>query len=452
MMNIDFYKLALSYKDEALDLLKKLVSYDTVLDEFKDGSDAPFGEGNKECLNFFLNQAKKDGFNTFNSDNYAGHIEYGSGKEILGILGHLDVVPTGDGWTTPPFSLDLRDDKLYGRGAADDKGPVVASYIALKILKDLNIVPNKKIRLIVGCDEESGSRCLKHYFSNEKMPDLGFSPDASFPLIYGEKAFNNFDIVGNLSKSSIIKTFKSGERLNIVPDKCEATLNGNYKDEFLKYLKDNNIKGEIKDDTYITYGLSAHGSMPEEGVNAATLMALFIDSINHDNFTGFIKKYLNKNHKGVDLGININKDDMGDLSLNPGVFNVSDSKIYIGCDCRVPSNDHFDLIDEKVSSAAKEFGLLYKPDRRTLMHYVDKDDELVKTLYNAYSSITGDKVNKPYTIGGGTYAKFIPKCVAFGPILPGHPEYIHCVDEYLEYDTFVKCIAIYAKAIYDLVI
>lgn len=450
-MSIDFYKEALKYKDEAIEKLKEILKFNTVLDEYKENSEAPFGSGNKECLNWFLREGEKDGFKVLNSDNYAGHIEYGSGSEILGILGHLDVVPTTGVWTTPPFLADIRDGKIYARGAADDKGPVIASYYALKMLKDLGVVPNKRIRLIVGCDEESGSRCLNHYFKKEEMPGLGFSPDAEFPLIYGEKAFASFDVVGSLLKTSIIDYFEAGERTNIVPDLCKAKLKKDYTKEFSAYLEKNKISGKYENGYYIINGKSAHGSMPEEGINAAILMSMFINEVSPDNFTKFCVKYLANNHFGEKLGIDITNKDMGTLSMNPGVFKIDDGNIFIGVDCRVPSNDHFDKIDACVSKSTEEFGLIYKKHKRVLMHYVDKDSELVTKLYNAYSSITGDSVNKPFTIGGGTYAKFIDNCVAFGPILPGHVEAIHCPDEYLEIDTFVKCIAIYAKAIYDLV-
>ena len=156
------------YKKAGIELLSKLISYASVLEEFDPESDAPFGEENKKALEFILDYAKKDGFNVFNDDSYAGHIEFGSGEELLGILCHLDVVPVADqDWIHEPFKLTIEDDKIYGRGTTDDKGPLAAVYIALKILKDTGFEPKKRIRLIMGCDEESGSRCLRHYFKTQ---------------------------------------------------------------------------------------------------------------------------------------------------------------------------------------------------------------------------------------------------------------------------------------------
>lgn len=450
-MNINFYELALKYKDEAIKLLEEILKYNTILDEFNPLCDAPFGEGNKECLNFFLNKANSDGFSTFNDSNYAGHIEYGSGDEILGILGHLDVVPVPGNWMFDPFTPTLKDGKMYARGALDDKGPVIASYIALKMLKDMNIKTSKRVRLIVGCDEESGSRCLEHYFKTQEMPSLGFSPDAEFPLIYGEKAFQCFRIVGSLDKDSVIKTWKSGERTNIVPDYTEVELNGNYSKDFNEFLIKNNYKGEVIDNKYITYGENAHGSTPEIGFNSNTVMALFVDSIKSCNFTKFYLKYFSFDYDGTKLGINIVNNDMGHLSLNPGILNINNNEVFMHVDCRVPSNDHFNVISEKLNLATKEFNLDYILDEPVYMHYVNPNSELVKTLYESYKSISNDNVNRPFTIGGGTYAKFIKNCVAFGPVFPGEEECIHCPNEYLIIDSFVKSIAIYAKSIYELV-
>ena len=211
-MEFDLNKLANDYKEEALDLLKRLISCASVLDEYKPNSDAPFGKENKKALELLLKQAQNDGFITKNVDNYAGHIEFGSGDEKVGILAHLDVVPVKkEEWETDPFELVIKGDKMFARGSLDDKGPLVASYIAMKILKDLGFKPNKRVRLIAGCDEESGSRCLERYFEKEPKPEYGFSPDADFPLIYGEKAMMSYDILGDVS-DDIIEEFICGDR------------------------------------------------------------------------------------------------------------------------------------------------------------------------------------------------------------------------------------------------
>lgn len=134
-----------------------------------------------------LEIGKRDGFVTYDEHGYAGHIDIGDQEESFGILGHLDVVPVNEvGWNSDPFKVVQVNDKLYGRGVADDKGPLLAGYYAAKIIHDLNLPVKKKIRVIFGCDEERGSSCVAHYFQNNPFPSMGFTPDAEF-LLFMEK-------------------------------------------------------------------------------------------------------------------------------------------------------------------------------------------------------------------------------------------------------------------------
>ncbi len=57
-----------------------------------------------------------------NLDNYCGYAEMGEGDEIVGIAGHLDIVPVGGDWSYNPFELTRKGDYVYGRGTTDDKG------------------------------------------------------------------------------------------------------------------------------------------------------------------------------------------------------------------------------------------------------------------------------------------------------------------------------------------
>ena len=193
---MDFYAKILERKDELLQKTIELLRIPSVLTKFDPESNTPFGEAINDSLYYMLDLAREDGFVTKNINNYAAHIEYGEGKDILGVLCHLDVVPTGDGWTHPPFSPIVKDGKLFARGATDDKGPTMAAYFALKLLKEMDFQPNKRIRIILGTDEETGWRGIREYFKTEQMPELGFAPDASFPLIYGEKGIISFDGTG----------------------------------------------------------------------------------------------------------------------------------------------------------------------------------------------------------------------------------------------------------------
>ena len=437
------------YKEEAFSLLDSLISCKSVLDEYMPNSDAPFGIQAKKALEILLNKAKEDGFITKNVDNYAGHIEFGSGNEILGVLAHLDVVPVNESeWDSNPFKLTFKNDKMYGRGTLDDKGPLVSAYIAMKILKDNGFIPNKRVRLIAGCDEESGSRCLKHYLEYEEKPHLGFSPDASFPVIFGEKGMLSFDIVGNLD--GVISEFICGDRYNVVPSCAKCKLKVNLENEFYSYLNENNYQGEYKDGYYIIYGVAAHAMCPENGVNAAYLLFDFINRNTNSKLAKFVSEYFLYDTRGVKLGIDVYDEEMKDLTCNFAVCKTEGNSFKIGVNCRVPLDSHLQLIEDKVTIIANKYGYNYKELSKSKRHYVNPNGKLVKTLMNVYSEVTNDYENKPFTIGGGTYAREIGNSVAFGPTLVGREDVCHIANEYMYLEDFFTAIEIYAKAIYEL--
>ena len=142
-------------KQDLLADTQSLLKIKSVLDEENQTDTAPFGVGVKEALEYMLNLGEKDGFTVKNVDHVAGHIEFGEGEELLGILCHVDVVPEGDGWSSDPYAAEIRDGKIFARGAIDDKGPTMAAYYAMKIVKELGLSVNKRMRMIIGTDEES---------------------------------------------------------------------------------------------------------------------------------------------------------------------------------------------------------------------------------------------------------------------------------------------------------
>ena len=171
--------------DEMLTNLGRLVAIDSQLGTPAEGM--PFGEGPAKVLEEALKIADELGFKTVNLDNYCGYAEMGEGEEIVGIAGHLDIVPVGGDWTYDPFKLTREGDHVYGRGTTDDKGPVLEALYAMKLLRDSGVKLNKRVRLIMGCNEETGSKCMEHYNEVAEEVSCGFTPDANFPCIHGEK-------------------------------------------------------------------------------------------------------------------------------------------------------------------------------------------------------------------------------------------------------------------------
>ncbi len=444
---MDWLKIAENYRNEFIEKTTDILQIPTVLEKYDEKNlEEPFGPEIRRALDHLLAVAQNDGFTTLDVDHYAGHIEMGEGEEILGILGHLDVVPTGGFWRNPPFSATLEDGKIFARGAMDDKGPTMAAYIAMRMVQDQKIKLNKRVRLILGCDEESGMRCIRRYLEKQPMPDLGFAPDADFPLIYAEKGIYSFDFVGN-EANEVIESIQAGERYNVVPDECSAVLKGDYEKEFNHYLSENHYQGKIEGNLYTLFGKNSHAAWPHLGLNAIFLMVEFLRKITSAKFLDFMHYYLVFDTAGKKLGIDFYDDEMKDLTLNLALIRYQKNEFFIGNNIRYPKGFLFDDAKRKASDIAAEYGLKYIAHHNSVPHYVSPKDPLVQTLYQTYQKYTNDYVTPLLTIGGGTYARTLKKAVAFGPNMPGKEDLAHQANEYLIIDDMIMAAAIYAECI-----
>lgn len=452
---IDFMNEVLKRKDDMILDIERLCSIPSVLDESSVDINQPFGKPCRDALDAMLEIGKRDGFVCEDVDGYAGHIDIGEGDECFGILGHLDVVPCNPkGWNSDPYLVVQRNGKLIGRGVADDKGPLIAGYYAAKILHELEIPLKMKTRIIFGCDEENGSSCVKYYFTKKPYPLMGFTPDAEFPVVYGEKAGAHYNITGEIKCEKIIGIY-SGTRANIVPEVCEAYVSGNYKqyhDAFMGFLGQHTLEGNCEEEgnhTKLTLvGRSAHASTPEQGINAATYMCHFLKTITDNKLVQFIDECFFDDHIGEKLNIAYHGH-MGDLSINLGILNYKNGHIEMVVDLRVPHEVSEEQLNKAINEHLKKYGLSQHHELGKAL-FIDPNSDLVSTLHNSYVAFTGDKTHKPQTIGGGTYAKSMPNCVAFGVQFPDTDNKIHQNNEEISIDDLLKATAIYAKALYDL--
>ena len=384
--------------DNMLNELGELVSYNSVYSE----DVAPFGSKNREVLDRALEIFESKGLKTKNLDYYCGYGEVGEGDEVIGILAHLDVVPCGEGWNSDPFKMTEKDGYVYGRGVTDDKGAVIASLYAIKYLLDTGYKFNKRVRLIVGCNEESGSKCIKHYVEKEGHIDYGFTPDADFPGIYGEKG-----MVGGLfaGKSDKILDIKGGDASNVVCKKVTCTLKPGCIDEnkLDVFFKENNISYELNDNVLTVYGKAAHASMPDLGVNAINYLmcGLYAAGID-DEFVSNFNKYIGLDLHGEKLGLEDVKDDVTNTSINIGLAFVQDENICLSIDCRFPIKTNKETVVPYFEKM-ENFKLLNAINPL----YFDINSPFIKALEKAYRDVTGDNESKMQAIGGGTYAKSI---------------------------------------------
>ena len=324
-MSYDFKQEVEKRKDDMIKDLQGLIQINSELTTFDPTRvKAPFGEGIEKALDYMLNIGKRDGFEPENVDHYAGHIIYGESETYIGSIGHLDVVPAGTGWTYPAYSGMVVDGKMYGRGTEDDKGPTIAFYYAMKILKDLNIPLTKKIKLVLGTDEETAWRGVAYYFKKyPQMPVAGFIPDADFPLIYAEKGITRIFLNG-IDKSTIIQSLDGGLADNMVPESASVVLSDQaYQPKFESFLKKRHYQGSVEETNkgikLTVFGKSAHGSLPHLGKNAIDRLFEFLSSMEIDSkMIDMYQTLLLNDWEGKKLGVAYTDKEMGPLTNNIG--------------------------------------------------------------------------------------------------------------------------------------
>lgn len=459
---MDWLTLAKQREDELITDLQHLIQINSVLDEKNATIDAPFGKGPLQALEWMLKKGKEQGFQTKNVENVAGHIEMGQGDRLLGILCHVDVVPVSDDWTYPPFKGEIVDGKLYGRGAIDDKGPTIAAWLAMKMVKDAGIPLNKRVRMIIGTDEESGFRCVDRYFQKEEMPTIGFAPDADFPLINAEKGIADllFTQKNNSTENEQLQLFTSGTRTNMVPDFAKAvvqSISNEFEQMFKNYLEKNQLEGDISNHegkfTLSIKGKAAHAMEPEKGVNAAVLLAKFLSEhltkTHSKQFVSFIVELFDGDIYGKALELDFADDMSGPTTLNPGILNYENGNGTIQVSMRYSVSYPFEEKMTQAQQILSKHPFSLDVVSNSTPHYVPASDDFVQTLLNVYRKYTGDYSN-PLSTGGGTYARTMKKGVAFGMLFPGEMDVAHQKDEFVVIENLVKAAAIYAEAIVEL--
>ncbi|AMB98904.1 dipeptidase PepV [Aerococcus urinaehominis] len=462
-MAIDWKAEVESRKDDLLADLSDLLSIESIRNDDLATADAPVGPGPKAALTAFLDLAKQDGFTTKSVANLAGHADYGEGDEILGVIAHVDVVPVDNLWDTDPFKPVVKDNRLYARGASDDKGPLMAAYYGLKIIKDLQLPLSKKVRFIIGTDEESNWQCMDAYFAEESKPDFGFSPDANFPIINGEKGLYSSRLDFPALAGDLL-SFEAGQRENMVPAQATARLAKlnleTSQDQVDHYAQTNQVEVILNqlDNGQVDIklkGQASHGAQPENGLNAGAYLADLLTQLdfagNDQAFLSFTSQLLKDDHFGEKLAIAHEDDIMGRLTMNPGVFKGDQTGGHILLNIRVPKGLDFSDIDKQLVKWGETYGFTSQVGSKTNKppHYVPADDPLVETLLDVYHRQTGLPAHE-MSIGGGTYGRLLDRGVAYGAMFPDSVDTMHQANEFIDLDDLWAATAIYAEAIYEL--
>lgn len=447
----------LSLQNEMITCLQESLQIPSVQGEAVEG--APYGIQVRKCLDHVLAAAERLGFHTVNVDNHVGWCEYGCGEEMVAVLGHLDVVPAGDGWTCDPYGGEIRDGKIWGRGTTDDKGPSIAALYALTALRNSGLPIRRRIRLLLGCNEETGSQDIKYYLAQGgEVPVMGFTPDGEYPVINGEKGIINatFSASYNQTGDVRIMAIEGGTAPNVVPAAAWCKLS--CSEETARKLAEIHIPKVTF--TVTEYGLlaeaqgiSAHGSTPALGENAIgrLVMALAALPLSEEvaKPIAFLATALGMETDGASAGIALYDDVSGGLTLNWGTMTADESKLTVKINYRYPVTKEYADCGPAFNQAFAEAGFELDSEVHKAKLYIPGDSELVATLMKVYRDQTGLE-GEPKCIGGGTYAKMLPNTLAFGPIFPGDEIREHKPDEYITIENLVKNAQIIAAAMYEM--
>lgn len=421
-----------------------------------DNSPYPYGQQVHNCLVYLLERAASMGFQTHNMDEQVGWCEYGDGEEMVAVLGHLDVVPEGDGWTVPPYEGLVKDGRIYGRGTMDDKGPTVAALYALLALKESGVKLKRRVRILFGLNEETGSADMKYYTAHGgEVPVMGFTPDGEYPVINGEKGLITQGFGCDYTQSGPLRlvNIEGGTAHNIVPNHASARLVCSLEQvtEIIAIQPEEMLCTPTEDGVLIeAFGVSAHGGTPGEGVNAIGRLMQFLAKLPFEGklktAIAFLAERIGMEFGGESMGIAMEDEVSGKLTLNLGTIKGDDTHFEVKLNYRYPVTKSFEDCGPQVTVAFEAAGFTQTMLTHKKGLYLSPESELVQKLLGVYTKCTGLPA-QPKSIGGGTYAKMLPNVLAFGPIFPGDEVREHKADEYMELDRLIDNAEIIAEAI-----
>ena len=416
--------------------------------------DAPFGPGPKAALHQALEIADDLGLGVRNCEEKIGYAYIGGeGDKYISTITHADVVPTGNGWKADPFIMRERDGYILGRGVADDKGPTVICLYALKFLKEQGIDLRYPVRALIGANEESGMGDVEHYLKNYPAPLFCFSPDADFPLICGEKGIWH-GVMKSASGCENILDIHGGFAVNAIPDLCEATVRA----ENLASTADVEAVKEGEAWHLTAHGIAGHASLPEGTRNAIGIMIRYL--LDNNVVTGDERKFLelaslvHEDFNGKALGIAAESEGFTPLTMITGIIGIEDGKIYQTLDCRyVPTTSGEKIYDSLCSLAGDTAVIVAERDAKPF--YKSPDCAEIVACMNAYRLITGESDAKPFTIGGGTYARDFPNAVGFGPEHPDNARpdfagFMHGAEEAASKAELIESLKVYIVSLLNL--
>ena len=396
-----------------------------------------------KALHFILDLASEYGFDASSVlDDQVGVIEMGSGDETLGILAHVDVVPPGDpeDWETDPFEAVIKDGRMYARGTIDDKGMIIASLYAMMAVRELGLPLKKKVRLILGTQEEVKWTDMDAYVKEYELPDYGFTPDGEYPICNIEKGgleiCMDFDVSDDKEPDgAYLKGLDIGVAANVVPGKAKA------------YLSDGR---EIT-----ATGKAVHSCQPEKGTNAIFVLSdelegmqleesrlqRLLRSITEDMSDIFGEKLGIYSDTEYYQGEYVHRN-----AFSPTMLSAQDGHASLTVNVRYPYGQDSSEIIDAFAGWSKAHGGAVTDTGDLPAVFVSKERPFLKALAEAYDDIS--PFRNEFTLAyGGSYAKAMPNIVSWGPLFPGEEDTCHEPNEYIDLGSMLMSAEIFAESI-----
>lgn len=414
---------------------------------------APFGAGPKAALEKGLEIAAELGLAVSSCEDKIGWAELKGAEpdKYIATITHLDVVPTGSGWDADPFVMREREGWILGRGVADDKGPSVLCLYALHFLQQQGLPLRYGVRALLGTNEETGMQDVDCYLKNYPAPAFCFSPDAEFPVCNGEKGHYGANLVSGVCRGDILD-FAGGVAPNAVPDEASALVRADLAR--LKEAPGITLAAENGAVRVCGHGKAGHAATPEGTVNAIGLVVnyLLANGIGSEAERACLE-VLQKLHASTDgssLGIAADDGRFSPLTIIGGTIKMQEGRIIQSVDSRYPTCTDADTLTRQLAAAAGS-AMTVENVHANVPFYIEPDALPIRTLIDTYNEVTGENA-KPFTMGGGTYARHFPLAVSFGPerqdmALPGFAGPMHGANEGAEIASLLQALKIYILAL-----
>lgn len=451
--------------EQVLSDMERLIAVPSFEELEKAAPGAPYGPGPRESLSVALDIAQGYGFEAHDVDGYIGYADAnGTSGQQLGIIGHTDVVPAGPGWHFEPYALTRKDGYLLGRGTSDDKAPILLALHAAKFWMDEAarqgaMLPHD-IRIMFGASEETTMSDVAYYRQRFKDPTFLFTPDADFPLGYGESGC----CVGVLKSAPIedgfIVEIAGGTAANAVPGLAHAVVRLP-EGAAVPVSSDLRIAVSPAGDGLVkieVHGKSAHASTPELGESAIAILVEFLleKGLGNDGERTFLKleRDLLSVTDGSGVGIQAFDEHFGPLTAVGGVIGMEGNRITQTLDCRYPTTTTADAITQQMTKVAAQIGAEYVAKQDKIPFLMNPESPAVSALMTAYNDVTGQDA-KPFVMKGGTYARLFSHAVSFGPQFPDEakPAWVggmHGPDEGVSEEGAKRAFRVYVRAIGNL--